>query len=150
MGRVLTSAFLLAGTWSFPAGPSGTEETPDGTLYFFFSPATPSAPAAARALASVAKATPGKIRIRPVLLVENWKALKKPTEESPLYRTVRELGDRSDARGVHIPIFDEAGRRLARAWKLSRLPAFLLVVHGKAHVVTGSRLSLDELSECER
>jgi len=150
MGRLLAGVLLFAGAETREAGGRSPEETPERTLYFFFSPEPPSAPTAARALATLAKAGDGSLQVRPVLLVEDWKAWKKPSEKSPLTQAVRELAARSEPRGVRLPVFDEEGLRLARAWKLSRLPAFVLVAHGKAHVVYGSRVALEELSECDR
>lgn len=150
MERALAAALLFAGAAGVPPDGPQTGSAGDGTLYFFFSPDTPSAPAAASTLSKWAKAQEGKIHVRPVLLIEDWTTFRKATEESPLYRTVRELGGRGDPPGVPIPVFDEEGLRLARAWSLSRLPAFVLIARGKAHVIYGSKLSLDELSECGR
>jgi hypothetical protein len=150
MERILAAALMLAGAAGVPPEGPQTGLVGDGTLLFFFSPDTSSAPAAATTLSKLAKAKEGKIRVRPVLLVEDWKTFRSATEESPLYRTVRELGGRGDPPGVPIPIFDEDGLRLARAWSLSRLPAFVLISHGKAHLVYGSRVTLEDLLECRK
>jgi hypothetical protein len=147
MERILAATFLLGGALG-QAERGSAAASADGTLYFFFSPDTPGAPAAAKTAQGLA--SQGKIKVRPVLLVEDWKTFRKPTAESHLYKTIRELGGRGDPPGVNIGVFDEEGLRLARAWKLTKLPAFVLVAHGKAHVVYGSKLSVDELEECGR
>jgi hypothetical protein len=148
MDRLLAAAVLLGGALGFPspARPGGGPE--DGTLYLFFSPDNPFSPAAAKTLSAVARGEKGKIKVRPVLLVEDWAAWKKPTEDAPLYRTIRELGGSGGPPGLGLPVYDLEGLRLARTWKLSRLPAFVLVAQGKAHVVYGTRLDLEELLRC--
>jgi hypothetical protein len=151
MRRLLAAVLALVGGAGARADDSPAKTPPDGTLFFFFSRTDPLSSAAAKSLGGLAAAPKGGgIRIRPVLLVEDWKAWKKPTEESPLFRTIRELGGGRSGPGVNIPVYDLAGLALARAWKLNRLPAFVLVAHGKAHVVYGTRIDLAELSRCER
>src|ERR1041384_5898165 len=59
---------------------------------------------------------------------------------APLCGTGRERGGGRKGPGVNIPVYDLEGSALARAWKLNRLPAFVLVAHGKAHVVYGTRI----------
>jgi hypothetical protein len=120
------------------------------TLFFFFSTESSEAPALARAVVRISKAKPGKLQIRPVILVEDWRRLRGVTEKSPIFQTVRELGRLRDPEGVDIRVFDEEGLRLAAAWKVTRLPAAVLVSRGKAHPVQGSQADLLSLFACER
>jgi hypothetical protein len=151
MRQLLATVLVLVGATSPHPGDSQAKAARDGTLFFFLSGSDPLSSAAANSLGGLAAALKGGgIRIRPVLLVEDWKAWKRPTEDSPLVRTVRELGGGKNGPGVNIPVYDIEGLTLARAWKLNRLPAFVLVAHGKAHVVYGTRIDLADLSGCER
>ena len=151
MKLILAAVLALVGTPGAQADGPKPKASLDGTLFFFFSGTDPLSSAAAKSLGGLAAALKeGGVRMRPVLLVEDWKAWKKPTEDSPLFKTVRELGGGRNGPGVNIPVYDLEGLALARAWKLNRLPAFVLVAHGKAHVVYGTRIDLAELSRCER
>jgi hypothetical protein len=147
---------LLLATLTLLGAPAARDEGPqakdslEGTLFFFFSGGDAFSPAAARSLAGSAVAPKAGVRVRPVLLVEDWKAWTKATPESPLFRTLRELGGGRNGPGVNIPVYDLEGLALARAWKLSRLPAFVLVAHGRAHVVYGTRIDLAEVSGCDQ
>src|SRR6516225_9780538 len=115
----LIAAVVLLGVVPSPESPARTGGAPeDGTLYLFFSPDNPFSPSAAKTASDIARREKGKIRIRPVLLVEDWGAWKKPTEDAPLFRTVRELGGRGEPPGINLPVYDLEGLRLARAWNL--------------------------------
>lgn len=116
-----------------------------GTLYFFFSEKTAAAPAAAQAVSKFAREHPDQVILRPALLVEDWTLLRKVTEDSPLFQTIRHLG-----KGVQIQVYDEEALRLAAAWKIERLPAVALVVGGRAHIVQGAELDLESLWRCAR
>src|SRR5919198_768868 len=117
------AAVLMLGVAQGSQGPIRVDPAPeDGTLYVFFSPENPFSPAAAKTLSAITFAQKGRVRARPVLLVEDWGAWKKPTQDAPLYRTVRELGGRSEPPGINLPVYDLEGLRLARSWKISRLP----------------------------
>jgi hypothetical protein len=148
MSRLLAAVLFLAGVEAPEPSPQAPGDLAQGTLYFFFSPANPFSPAAAKTASAIAKK--GKLRVRPVLLVEDWTAWKKPTEDAPLYRTLRELGGQSGPPGLGLPVYDLEGLRLARTWNLSQLPAFVLAAQGKAHVVYGTRLDLEDLTRCGR
>lgn len=151
MRQLLAAVLGLLGAAGAPADDAAVKAPLNGTLFFFFSRTDPLSLAAAKSLGGLAAAPKGGgVRIRPVLLIEDWKAWKRPTEESPLFRTVRELGGGKNGPGVNIPVYDAEGLTLARAWRLNRLPAFVLVSHGKAHVVYGTRIDLADLSGCER
>ena len=127
----------------------GRANEPD-TLYYFFSPETESASAGARILIAFAKAGHEKLKIRPVVLIEHWERLRKVTPESILWKTVRELGRLREPAGVDIPLYDVEGLRLAKAWKITRLPAFVLVSHGRAHAIHGPNADLGSLQGCDR
>jgi len=112
-------------------------------LYFLFSENSRGAPEAARAVTSFLACHPGEAVLRPELLVQDWKELGRVTEESPLFRTLRELR-------VPLRVYDEEALRLAAAWKISRLPAAVLVRDGRAHVVQGASVDLESLFRCSR
>ncbi len=124
---------------------AGEDESGKATLYFFFSEKTAAAPAAAQAVSTFARGHPVQVVLRPALLVEDWTLLKKVTEDSPLFRTIRHLGER-----VQIQVYDEEALRLAAAWKIVRLPAVALVLGGRAHVVQGASPDLESLWRCTR
>jgi len=149
MSRLLAAILFLAGVET-PEPHTRATGDPLVTLYFFFSSDNPFSPAAAKTASAMAVSQKGKVRVRPVLLVEDWTAWKKPTEDAPLYRTIRELGGQSGPPGLGLPVFDLGGLRLARAWNLSRLPAFVLATQDKVHVVYGTRLDLEDLARCGR
>lgn len=117
-------------------------------LYFFFSPDTGAV--AARKVVTFAKAHSGAIDVRPVILVEDWSKIRSAKEDSPLVLTVRELGRLREPEGVDIRLFDEEGLRLAMRWKISRLPALVLVCRKRAHLIQGTEGDLDLLAGCER
>jgi len=148
MERAIAAVLLLGAVQSPQPEMRASTAPENGTLYFFFSPENAFSPAAAKNLSAIAQRQKGKIKVRPVLVVEDWSAWKKPTEDAPLYRTVRELAGSNGPPGLNLPIYDLEGLRLARDWNLSRLPAFVLVAQGKAHVVYGTRIDLRELLRC--
>ena len=120
------------------------------TLYYFFSPETETGPAGAKTLIAFAKVGHEKLRIRPVVLIERWEGLRKVTPEPVLWKTVQELGRLREPAGVDIPLYDVEGLALAKAWKIARLPAFVLVSRGRAHLVHGPSADLGSLVGCER
>ncbi len=127
------------------AVPARADSGEQKTLYFFFSEKTPSAPEAAKAVAAWLAKASGDTALRPALLVEDWSTFRKVGEASPLYRTIRNLG-----KDVPLQIFDEEALRLAQAWKITRLPAFVLVSRGRAHVLQGAVTGLEEIFGCSR
>jgi hypothetical protein len=127
----------------------GRANEPD-TLYYFFSPEAQTAQAGAKTLVDFAKAAHEKLRIRPVLLVEHWEGLRKVTPESVLWKTVQELGRLREPAGVEIPLYDVEGLALAKTWKITRLPAYVLVIRGRAHAIYGPNADLGSLLGCER
>jgi len=126
-------------------GPLREADPRKGTLYFFFSEKTAAAPAAAQAVAKFARGHPDQVLLRPALLVEDWSLLRKVTEDSPLFQTIRHLGER-----VQLQVYDEEALRLAAAWKIVRLPAVALVVGGRAHVIQGASADLESLFRCAK
>lgn len=123
--------------------PSGAAEPP--RLYVFFSEKTPGASEALRAARTFLKKVGGEGELRPAFLVEDWKSFRKLDPDSPLYLAIRELGE-----GAPLQIFDEEALRFARAWKLTRLPAFVWVERGRAHLFQGSSRELEDLFQCTR
>lgn len=145
MKRIPTAA-VLALLGLIGGSPSArAEEKEPGTLYFFFSEKTSAAAEAAKAVViSLAKA-PRDLVLRPALLVEDWSTFTKVAETSPLYRTIRALG-----RDIPLQVFDEEALKLAQAWKITRLPALVLVERARAHVLQGAVAGLEELLGCSR
>jgi len=140
--KMLTLAGLVLGLVQ-GKNPEGTEDPGKPTLYFFFSENTPGAPEAARAVANFVKAHSGPLDLRPALLVQDWTALGKITEESPLFRTLRELQ-------VPLQVYDQDALRLAARWKVTHLPAAVLVRDGRAHLIEGADLDPASLFRCSR
>ena len=91
--------------------------------------------------------------IRPCLLVENFKSLKRPTKA--FANNIRELRSLS---GPHfsMPVLDEEGFLLAKRIGIERLPAFALIDRAsnrrteRAHVLYGRGANLLELIRCKR
>ena len=147
--KVLIGCLALGGALPLWGEAQGRGKEQD-TLYYFFSPETPSAPAGAKTLADFVKSRPGQFKVRPVVLVEHWEGLRKVTPESAIFKTIRELGHLREPEGVDIPLFDLEGLKLAKAWKITRLPAFVLVSRGRAHAIHGPNADLGSLLGCER
>ncbi len=125
--------------------PARGDEAEQKTLYFFFSEKTSSAPEAAKAIVVFLAKGKEEVVLRPALLIEDWSTFLKVGEASPLYQTMRQLGKTSP-----VQVFDEEALRLATAWKITRLPALVLVAHGRAHVLQGAVAGLEELLGCSR
>lgn len=138
---------LLGLAVGFVEGGTSQEGGPEAgkTVYFFLSEKTQGAPEAARALVKASSFWKGDVQLRPVLLAEDWKTFLKVDESAPLYRTVRELG-----KDFALQAFDEEGLRLASAWGITKLPAFVLLSGRRAHVVQGAASDLEELFRCSR
>lgn len=141
---VLSVALGVPGVASMPQA-----ENPRGQdrriLYFFFSPEARGAAEAAKKATDFARARPGEVRLRPVLLVEKFQGIGKLDEKSPLYRTLKEL---QSLGRLDIPLYDEEGLRLAETWEIRSVPSFVLVSRGRAHRAIGPRASLDDLWGC--
>lgn len=123
---------------------------PEGVLYFFTTPGAEGSPEAARRALCFLGKEAGRFRLRPVLLVGDWKTLGRLTEESPLTRTLRTLEAGRTPGSLGIPLHDEEGLALAERWEVRTVPAFVLCRKGLAHRTAGPRASLDELLECGR
>ena len=116
-------------------------------LYLFFSPSAAGGAEAARRAAEFVKGSKGRVRLRPVLLVQDFKSVGKVEEASPLYKTIKELQTLGT---LDIPLYDEEGLDLAGRWEIRSVPAFVLVGRGQAHRALGPKVKLEELLECKR
>lgn len=144
MRTVLVALVITLGLVGRDAPVSG-QEAEGRTLYFFFSEKTPGAPEAAKAIVTFLARGKAEIALRPALLVEDWSTFLKVGEASPLYLTMRHFG-----KATPVQVFDEEALKLAQTWKITRLPALVLVAHGRAHVLQGAVAGLDELFACSR
>ena len=162
-GGLLLLPLVLLG--SHPT--EGRQKAPHGggTLYFFFSPSTRSAPEAARNAVAFLRAKRDALQLRPILLVEDWGRFsgEMKGKESSFFRTVRILSEVTPetpvtdpaeglrsctVREVSIPLFDLKGLGLARKWGITRLPAVVLVQGGRAHRAYGPRIDFEKLLTC--
>ena len=134
-------ATLGVGSAEDPAGPP--------TLYFFFGSEDPNSVTLASKVVATVKAARGRVLLRPVLLVEDWRGLGRLKKESPLVRTLQKLEDVL-GKNLNIPLYDVEGLRLAKAWRITRLPALAVVAGGKAHVSFGTRVDPGELLKCAK
>src|SRR5260221_6536319 len=116
-------------------------------LYFFLSPSATGGAEAARRAAEFVKGTNGRVRLRPVLLVQDFKSVGKVEEASPLYKTIKELQTLGT---LDIPLYDEEGLDLAVRWEIRSVPTFVLVRRGQAHRALGPKVKVEELLECNR
>lgn len=141
---------LAGGTGMMPLAPAGGKDG-DGNraavLYLFLTPGGGGSPEAARRAAEFAGKHPREVRLRPVLLVEDFKSITQADPDGPLFKAVRELGR---AGAVDIPLYDEEGLRLAERWKVTEVPAYVLVRGGRAHRVTGDGADLEGVLSCSR
>lgn len=144
MTKVLTLELVLAGVLGGGTSLRG-DEAERRTLYLFFSEKTPSAAATLKAINAFLAKGKEDVALRPALLVEDWNTFLKVGETSPLYQVMRELG-----KTTPVQIFDEEALKLATAWKVTRLPAMVLVDRGRAHVLQGSAAGLEEIFRCSR
>jgi hypothetical protein len=126
------------------AQPAGA--APESALYFFFTPDGPGGASAARHASQFVKESKGRVRLRPVVLVSEFKGIGKLQESSPFYQTLRELQSLGK---LDIPLYDEEGLALAETWEIRSVPAFVLVSRGRAHRALGPRANLEELLECK-
>lgn len=117
------------------------------TIYYFFGPDSPGQAECSRRVTEYVLERKGAVRLRSVLLVRDFAALGRIKEESPFTQSLKELG-RVSAGPLDLTIYDEEGLALARAWKIERLPALVLVAGGRAHVATGSRAKPQDLEVC--
>jgi hypothetical protein len=128
-----TLAALLGGAalaWAAFAQDGGDVPAERGTLYFFFADDTPRLVETARA----AKAA--GVPVRAVYLARNLRELHPVLEHA-----VDELGP--------FLLADEEGLNLARRLGIRRTPAYAWIdVNGRAHVATGTKVSLKELITC--
>lgn len=87
--------------------------------------------------------------LRPCFLVEDFGALKKVKEVH--VANVKALGELA-GEGFRLPLLDEEGLAMARAFGIERLPAFCLFdpPTRRAHVVYGRGARLSEVFRCEQ
>jgi len=123
------------------------QEAPLATLYFFFSPSDAASVEAAKRATGFQRSRKGEVRIRPIMLLEDFSVLRKLEESSPLTKTLKEL---ETAGPLNIPLYDEEGLGLAERWEIRSVPAFVLVRKGRAHRALGPMAKLEELLSCTR
>jgi hypothetical protein len=123
--------------------PAKDNEGDRKTLYFFFSEKTSPAPEMAKAINAYLAKGRDDIALLPALLVEDWNTFLKVGETSPLYQTIRQLG-----KITPVQVFDEEALKLATAWKITRLPAVVIVARRRAHVLQGAAAGLEEIFGC--
>ena len=109
---------------------AGGEEPP--TVWVFLSPDAPDA-------APLFKQLEGQ-RVRPVLLVERYFGSREPADA--FLSTVQAAGD--------LRAFDEEGLRMARRWKIRRVPAVAVARGDRVHVAAGTKVNVQELLRCSR
>lgn len=142
---------LAAGTIALVgSAPVPTHGSGKDVLYFFTTPEAEGGPEGARRAKDFIRKHAELVRLRPVLLAKDFRLLKTVTEKSPLTRTLKELEMGSKPGSLDIPLYDEEGLRLAQAWELRSVPAFVLVRAGRAHRMSGTGSNLDLLWECAR
>jgi hypothetical protein len=129
--------------------PPGDGVVPN-VLYFFTTPEAEGGPDGATCAKEFVRRHSRSIRLRPVLLAQDFTLLRSVTEKSPVFRTIRALEAGEKPGSLNIPLYDEEGLRLAETWDVRTVPAFVLVRDGRAHRMAGSRPNLDLLWECSR
>lgn len=140
---ILAASF--GGPFFAPQDPSRRGEPPR-TLYFFFSPAAAGSLEGAKRAVQFIKAGKGQVKLRPVMLLDDFSVIRKVEEASPLYKALKELQTLGP---LDIPLYDEEGLDLAQRWEVRSVPAFVLVAGGRAHRVLGPVVKLEELLECK-
>jgi hypothetical protein len=116
------------------------------TLYFFLSRESPGIASLSRDVVQAVLERKGGVRLRPVLLVEDFQTLGKIDDRHPFFKSLKELG-RLYGKELDISVYDDEGLRLAREWKVTRLPALVLVQGRTAHKVSGSAVNVGRLLE---
>ena len=83
----LTMPVLLGAALS---GLLGTpQDKKPATLYFFLSPGAGSAPEAAERAVRFIRKHKGDVRLRPVLLIEEFRALRCASQDTPFFKALR-------------------------------------------------------------
>jgi hypothetical protein len=123
--------WALAGAALVAVAAAQERARPSDGLYFFLAPTSPGIDRIAPALAGTA--------VRPVLLVDD---LRAPLPDEFL-AAVKALGR-------EMPVIDEEGLALARAFGITRTPCLVRVVRGRAHVACGSQIDVKEVLRCSR
>jgi len=114
-------------------------------LFYFFTPNAKGSLEGAKRVVSFLKLHPGRVKLRLVMLLDDFSVIQKLEEASPLYKTLKELQSQGT---LDIPLYDEEGLALAERWQIRSVPAFVLVAHGRAHRALGPVANLEELLEC--
>ncbi len=115
------------------------------TLYYFIAPAAAGSLEGAKRALAFLKRHPGQVKLRLVMLLDDFSVLRKVEESSPLYKTLKELQSLGT---LDLPLYDEEGLDLAERWEVRSAPAFVLVAHGHAHRTLGPIVDLEELLQC--
>ena len=128
----------------------------DGTsakLWLFFSTSQKDLKKEVARLGAVLKTHP-EIAFRPCLLVEDFGAIKKPTNS--FASTLRELG-KIAGREFSMPVWDAEGLHFAQQLGIQRVPAYVLVTGSKGdrskrqhrpHTAYGRGVNFKELVTC--
>jgi len=145
MKTLLLGLLIAPGAGAEAQPPSGAGRT----LYFFFAPDSPGQAELARSAVDYVLGKTGAVNLRSVLLVGDFAALGKVKEESPFTKSLKELS-RISGGPLDLAIFDDEGLALAKAWKIERLPAVVLIAEGRAHIATGSCSRPQDLEECRQ
>ncbi|HLY76246.1 MAG TPA: hypothetical protein VKU80_19250 [Planctomycetota bacterium] len=139
---------VLAATWggsllAAQGAPRQGAELP--TLFYFFTPKSAGSLEGAKRAVTFMKVHQGQVKLRLVMLLDDFSVIRKLEEASPLYKTLKELQSQGT---LDVPLYDEEGLLLAERWGIRSVPAFVLVSHGRAHRALGPVVNLEELLEC--
>ena|SRR5579862_2179264 len=139
---------MLAATCGAPllepeVAPRREAERP--TLFYFFTPKSVASLEGAKRAVSFMKARQGRVKLRLVMLLDDFSIVRTLEESSPLYKTLKELQSQGT---LDVPLYDEEGLLLAERWGIRSVPAFVLLSHGRAHRALGPMVALEELLEC--
>lgn len=141
-------ALLLAG--GGPSARASAQESraaAQATLYAFLAPGAAPTPEAARRILEFIRAEKGEVRLRPVLLLADYRLLVELTPDDPLAMALKTLGAPGP---LDIPLHDPEGLVLAERWKITSLPALALVRGGRAHRAIGGTADPARLMGCAR
>ena len=116
-------------------------------LFYFFTPSANGSLEGAKRTVEFMKLHPGRLKLRLVMLLDDFSVIRKLEEASPLYKTLKELQSQGT---LDIPLYDEEGLTLAERWGIRSVPAFVLVAHGRAHRALGPTAKLEEMLECRQ
>ena len=147
LARLIAVGCMAANVFGSTA-PLTCEGGERAVLFIFITPESDAGPRASRAAKAFIGRHDKEIRLRAVLLAQDFRTLRTLTDRSPLYQTIKELEAGSKPGSLDIPLYDEEGLRLAERWGIRSVPAFVLVRAGYAHSTAGAASDLEKLWEC--